>query len=48
MSRQSAGLMLNFLPDAAPALAEMVRVTRPGRVVGECVWECTGEMHVDL
>ena len=34
-----AGLVLNFVPDAGAALAEMRRVTRPGGSVGGYVWD---------
>lgn len=32
-------LVLNFIPDAAKAVREMIRVTRPGGVVGAAVWD---------
>jgi len=32
-------LVLNFIPDPEKALAEMVRVTRPGGVVAAAVWD---------
>jgi len=32
-------LVVNFIPDHAKALHEMCRVTRPGGVVGACVWD---------
>lgn len=34
-----ACLVMNFVPDARKALAEMRRVTRPGGVVAACVWD---------
>jgi SAM-dependent methyltransferase len=34
-----AGLVLNFVPDADAAVAEMARVTRPGGLVGAYVWD---------
>ena len=35
-------LVVNFLPDAPAALAEMTRVTRPAGLVAACVWEAEG------
>lgn len=35
----ASALVLNFIPDAARALAEMRRVTRPGGIVAGYVWE---------
>ncbi len=35
-------LVLNFVPDAAAAAAEMVRVTRPGGVVAAAIWDLRG------
>jgi SAM-dependent methyltransferase len=32
-------LVLNFIPDAAKALGEMIRVTRPGGMVAAAVWD---------
>ena len=32
-------LVLNFIPDPAKALDEMIRVTRPGRTVAGAVWD---------
>jgi ubiquinone/menaquinone biosynthesis C-methylase UbiE len=37
-----SGLVLNFVPDRAGALAEMKRVTRPGGVVAYYVWDYPG------
>lgn len=34
-----SGLALNFVPDAARAVAEFVRVTRPGGTVATYVWD---------
>lgn len=39
-------LVLNFIPDPAEALAEMVRVTRRGGVVAAAVWDYGGEMEM--
>jgi SAM-dependent methyltransferase len=39
-------LVLNFLPDARPALREMGRVTRAGGVIAACVWDYSGEMEM--
>ena len=39
-------LVLNFVPDAAGAVAEMVRVTRPGGVVAAAVWDVRGGFPV--
>jgi SAM-dependent methyltransferase len=40
-----AGLVLNFIPDPALAVTEMVRVARPGGAVGAYVWDYQGEMQ---
>lgn len=37
-----AQLVLNFVPDASGAVAEMKRVTRPGGVVAASVWDFRG------
>lgn len=37
-----AGLVVHFLDDAAAGIAEMVRVTEPGGVVGATVWDIAG------
>jgi SAM-dependent methyltransferase len=37
-------LVVNFLPDARAALAEMRRVTRPAGMVAAAVWDYAGEM----
>jgi SAM-dependent methyltransferase len=37
-------LVVNFLTDAVAGVREMARVTRPGGVVGACVWDYAGEM----
>lgn len=37
-------LVLNFVPDAGLAMAEMRRVTRPGGVVAAAVWDYGGGM----
>ena len=41
-----AGLVLNHVPDPAPAVTEMVRATRPGGMVGAYVWDYGGEMQL--
>jgi SAM-dependent methyltransferase len=41
-----SGLVLNFVADAAPAVAEMARVTRRGGRVGAYVWDYAGEMQL--
>jgi SAM-dependent methyltransferase len=41
-----SGLVLNFVPDAVQALAEMVRVTRPGGTIGAYVWDYAGDMQL--
>jgi SAM-dependent methyltransferase len=41
-----SGLVLNFVPDAAAALAEMTRATRPGGTIGVYVWDYAGEMQL--
>jgi SAM-dependent methyltransferase len=40
-----SGLMLNFLPDPARALAEMTRAGRPGGVVAAYVWDYADGMQ---
>jgi SAM-dependent methyltransferase len=41
-----AGLVLNFVPDPARAVAEMKRVLRPGGTVAAYVWDHSGEMQL--
>jgi SAM-dependent methyltransferase len=41
-----AGLMLNFVPEQAEALAEMSRTVRPGGIVSVYVWDYAGEMQL--
>jgi SAM-dependent methyltransferase len=41
-----AGLVLNFLPEAGMALAEMRRVVQPGGTVAVYVWDYAGEMQL--
>jgi ubiquinone/menaquinone biosynthesis C-methylase UbiE len=39
-------LVLNFLPDPERALAEMIRVTRPGAVIAAAVWDYSEGMQM--
>jgi SAM-dependent methyltransferase len=41
-----SGLVLNFVPEPASAVAEMIRVTRPGGQVGFYVWDYAGRMQM--
>jgi SAM-dependent methyltransferase len=41
-----SGLVLNFVPDRAAALAEMRRAARPGGTVAAYVWDYPGEMQL--
>ena len=41
-----SGLVLNFVPDKAAAMAEMVRVVRRGGTVALYVWDYAGHMQV--
>lgn len=41
-----SGLVLNFVPDPARALAEMRRVVRPGGTVAVYVWDYAGGMQL--
>lgn len=41
-----SGLVLNFIPRPESALAEMVRVARPGGTVAVYVWDYAGEMQL--
>jgi SAM-dependent methyltransferase len=41
-----SGLVLNFVPEPARAVAEMARVARPGSTVGAYVWDYAGEMQL--
>lgn len=41
-----AGLVLNFIPDKAKAVAEMKRATRAGGTVAAYVWDYAGEMQM--
>jgi SAM-dependent methyltransferase len=38
-----AQLVVHFMADPVAGIAEMARVTRPGGVVGACVWDFAGE-----
>jgi SAM-dependent methyltransferase len=41
-----AGLVLNHVPEPGPAATDMVRVARPGGLVGGYVWDYAGEMQM--
>ena len=41
-----SGLVLNFVPHARAALAEMTRVTASGGVIGAYVWDYAGKMEL--
>jgi SAM-dependent methyltransferase len=41
-----AGLVINFIPDQAKAVREMMRVTRSGGSVAAYVWDYSGEMQM--
>lgn len=41
-----SGLVLNFIPDQAAALAEMARVTGNGGIIGSYVWDYAGKMEL--
>jgi SAM-dependent methyltransferase len=41
-----SGLVLNFVPDKAQALKEMVRVVKPGGTIAAYVWDYAGEMQL--
>jgi len=41
-----SGLVLNFIPEKARAMAHMVRVTRPGGKVAAYVWDYAGRMEL--
>ena len=41
-----SGLVLNFIPEPAMAVAEMLRVTRPGGTVGIFVWDYAAGMQM--
>jgi len=42
----ASALVLNFVPDTAAALREMVRVTADGGQVAACVWDYAGRMEL--
>ncbi len=42
----ASGLVLNFVPDPPSAVAEMLRVVRPGGIVAAYVWDYAGEMQM--
>ena len=39
-------LVLNFIPDPGKAVAEMIRVTRPGGTIAAAVWDYGGDMEM--
>ena len=41
-----SGLVLNFVPEPPLAVAEMVRVVRPGGIVAAYVWDYAGKMQL--
>jgi hypothetical protein len=41
-----SGFVLNFVPKPAPAVAEMVRVVRPGGIVAAYVWDYAGKVQL--
>jgi SAM-dependent methyltransferase len=41
-----SGLVLNFVPEPARAVAELARVVRPGGVVAAYVWDYAGRMEL--
>lgn len=41
-----SGLTINLVPDPSRALAEMIRVTRPGAVIGAYVWDFASGMQL--
>ncbi len=41
-----SGLVLNFVPQPAQALAEMARVARPGATIAAYVWDYAGKMEL--
>jgi SAM-dependent methyltransferase len=41
-----SGLVLNFVPDPAKAVAEMRRVVRPGGTIALYLWDYAGEMQL--
>jgi SAM-dependent methyltransferase len=41
-----SGLVLNFVPDPAAAVAEMARVTRAGSLLAAYVWDYAGRMEL--
>jgi SAM-dependent methyltransferase len=41
-----SGLVINFVPDQAKAVAELRRVARPGAIVAAYVWDYAGEMQM--
>ncbi|MBC8281555.1 MAG: methyltransferase domain-containing protein [Chloroflexi bacterium] len=41
-----SGLVLNFVPDSAKMIDEMVRIVKPGGTVASYVWDYAGQMQI--
>ena len=40
----ASSLVLNFVPDRARAMSEMLRVARPGGLIAACVWDLAAQL----